>query len=116
MAIAVTPFSTEGDIKAAFQDCKDNIREFVEMFSPVYKNMEKDTITNIKRDRNWYWEHKSGDKYRDILDEWNKKCSYFVNATPHKGNQKCQYCDLIDQNVIEKAVSRYKKNLNPPKY
>ena len=115
MAIAVTPYSTEEDIKTAFQDCKDNIREFVEMFSPVYKNMEKDTISNIKRDRNWYWEYKSGKKYKKILDDWNKMCPNFITSTPHQDNQKCQYCDLTDQNVIEKAVSRYKKNLNPLK-
>lgn len=115
MAIAVTPYSTEEDIKAAFQDCKDNIREFVEMFSPVYKNMEKDTISNIKRDRKWYWEYKSGNKYKDILDKWNKMCPNFITSTAHPDNQKCQYCDLADQNVIEKAVSRYKKNLIPHK-
>jgi len=115
MAIAVTPFSTEEDIKSAFQDCKENIREFVEMFSPVYKNMEKDTITNIKRDRTWYWGQKSGMKYKEILDKWNRICPNFVNATTHPDYQKCQYCDLTDQNVIEKAVSRYKKNLNPLK-
>lgn len=115
MAIAVTPYSTEEDIKAAFRDCKDNIREFVEMFSPVYKNMEKDTISNIKRDRKWYWEYRSGNKYKDILDGWNKMCPNFITSTAHQDNQKCQYCDLTDQNVIEKAVSRYKKNLNPPK-
>lgn len=111
MAIVVTPYSTKKDIEEAFEECKTHIRTLIEMTSPVYHMIGKDTITNIKRDRYWFWEKMSGKKYQTILDEWNNRCAYYKNNQPHPDNTKCEYCGLEDQNVIEKAVSRYKSNL-----
>jgi hypothetical protein len=111
MAIVVTPYSTKKDIELAYEECKTHIRSLIEITSPVYHMIGKDTITNIKRDRYWYWEKMSGKRYQTILDEWNNRCSYYKNGQAHPDNTKCEYCGLEDQNVIEKAVSRYKSNL-----
>lgn len=64
-----------------------------------------DTANNIKRDRGWYWmyqEEKANGKgiFRRILEKWEKM------YPPKHSN------DVMDQNTIEQAVSRYKKLLN----
>lgn len=109
MAIVVTPYSSQEDIMEAFKQCCEYERLYVEDYSPVYQKLDTDTISNIERDRGWYWERMKGTSYKEIHNNWNNMCPNFKNSTPHDG--KCQYCDLVDQNTIEKAVSRYKKHL-----
>ncbi len=64
--------------------------------------------SKIKRDREWYWQEKSSKQYKDILEDWNKKC-----PDPSLDNHydACKHC-VADQNKIEQAVSRYKKLIN----
>jgi len=115
MVIVVTPYSLERDVLEALRECRTKIRKHVERFSPVYHMIGKDTFTNIRRNRDWHWKQLNGEKYNLILDEWNNMCPYFKKNEQHPNGKKCKYCDLIEQNAIEQAVSRYRKNLQFPK-
>lgn len=108
MVIEVTPYSTEKDIKQAFKRCCTDIRDIVERHYPVYQSISADTLTNIKRDRDWYWAKYNHKSYEDISNKWNESCPN-PDLEPH--HKKCKHC-IFDNNKIEKAVSRYRKKLN----
>ncbi len=62
-----------------------------------------DTANNIRRDREWYWMYKievtnGRGAYKRIMDKW---------LEAHPKEEKT----LVDLNIIEQAVSRYKKFL-----
>ncbi len=107
MAIVVTPSSTKEDVLSAFDDTK-KMRQEYEFTNPVDQKLDKDTLTNIERDRMWHWKkYGNGLKYDEILDVWNRLCPN-PELEPHE--QECSHC-FFDKNKIEQAVSRYRKNL-----
>lgn len=53
-----------------------------------------DTISNIRRDREWYWQHMGGSSYQTI---WKK----------HKGQDK-----PFNRDGVIKAIKQYKERLN----
>lgn len=59
MAIVVSPYSTNEDIKIAFENGKkDFLNQISESRYFEYRDLPQDTITNIKRNRKWYWMNK----------------------------------------------------------
>jgi hypothetical protein len=88
MAIIATPYSTEKDILDAFKQGLIDVRNVIESTHPLNQVLEKDTLSNIKRDRNLHWRITNGEKYKNLVDEFN-----------------------LAQNSIERAVLRYRKNL-----
>lgn len=57
-----------------------------------YKEYAKDTISNIKRDRKWYWANKNGMSYAKIWKEMENETG-------------------LSDDYIAKAIQQYKKNL-----
>lgn len=110
MAIIATPYSTKDDILDAFKQGLTDVRNTIEPTHPLNLLLKKDTISNIKRDREWYWRVKNNEKYGVILDEWNEKC-------PAKGKhpntellKKCKFCKF-DTDIVGKALLQYRKML-----
>lgn len=95
LSILLTPLSTKQEVVAAYEEAKQ-MREEYESKHSLSKVLDKDTLTNIIRDRKWYLQKLSGMTYKNMLDEWN-------NDTTNN------YID--DENDVIKAVSRYKKTL-----
>lgn len=107
MAIIVTANSKKQDVLNAFNDCKTDLIGLVEATHPLNTVLDKDTVSNIKRDRNWHWQQYKGKKYNKIMDEWNSTCPN-PELEPHE--DKCRHW-IFDVNKVEKAVSRYRKYL-----
>ncbi len=124
MAVVVTPYSTETDIKQAFKDCCTSIRKSMEWDSPVYQVIETDTISNIKRDRDWYWRTLQGQRPHDIAVADNKGVSHykkvkksmkFAGNLPEKQRMEYErYLRYVQDytETIRKAVKRYKEKLH----
>lgn len=95
LAILLTPLSTKQEVMSAFEEAKKLRSEYENkhLLSPV---LDKDTLTNIRRDRKWYLQKLSGKTYKEIVDEWNNT----------SGNSYIE-----EENDVTKAVSRYKKTL-----
>jgi hypothetical protein len=79
--IDVYPETTHEDIMFHFNKIKENF---------IYR----DTIKNIRRDREWYWMHKEGMSYKQITDK------AFMNGIN------------ISRDGVIKAIQQYQKNLN----
>lgn len=124
MTIVVTPYSTENDIKQAFKDCCTDIRKSIEWDSPVYRVIETDTISNIKRDRDWYWRTLQGQRPHDIAVADNKGAAYYLEAKkkmkfardlPEKQSTEYnRYFKFIQDytETVRKAIKRYKQKLH----
>ena len=73
MAIFVTPFSTEKDLKLALETVKKDLINLLGENYPSYVDLPKDIISNIKRNREWYWWNHSSNKkrlgYRKISEQ-----------------------------------------------
>lgn len=110
LAIVVTPSSTKEDVIAAFDDSK-NLRKQYEFTNPLDSKLDNDTVTNIERNRNWHWDQYLGKTYKEILENWNNMCPYYKAGKEHPNGKTCKYCGLENQNMIERAVARYRKNL-----
>lgn len=95
LAILLTPLSTKQEVMSAFEEAK-KLRSEYENRHPLSEVLDKDTLTNIIRDRKWYLQKLSGKTYKEIVDEWNNTL----------GNSYIE-----EENDVIKAVSRYKKNL-----
>lgn len=95
LAILLTPLSTKQEVVDAFDEAK-KLRQEYESKHPFSEVLNKDTLTNVVRDRKWYIQKLSGMTYKEILDEWNS-------------NSENSYIE--DENDVIKAVSRYKKSL-----
>ena len=73
-AIYITPDTTKRDLDLVFKEFKSQVK-LVRKIRPVdrfylpYGNPKPDTIGNVKRDREWYWQHKQGKSYGQILKE-----------------------------------------------
>jgi len=65
MAIVITPEATLKDVVKAYQQLKK--------VKKIHANiwLTPDTISNIIRDREWYWMHKNGMSYAEILRTTN---------------------------------------------
>lgn len=94
-AILVTPFSTKEDVLQAFDDAK-KMRDQIERTNPLNTVLDKDTLSNIVRDRAWYWDRVNKKKHGEILEDWNNDTNNFP---------------VQEENDVVKAVSRYKKAL-----
>ncbi len=94
-AILVTPFSTKEDVLQAFDEAK-KLRNQIEKSNPLNTVLDKDTLSNIVRDRAWYWDRVNKKKHGKILEDWNKDTNNFP---------------VQEENDVVKAVSRYKKAL-----
>lgn len=133
-AIIVTPYTTKTELDAEFIEFKKMIKAGLEQetdktklnsavesyeYEPGPKFPDFDERTKIERARTWYWMRfkdylegkiKKPKSYPQILEEWQSKCIYY-NAPSDKtpDNHNCRYCELSDQNIIERAVSEYVK-------
>lgn len=113
VAIYVTPQSQKQDVLEAFKEVREGVlKSRSDGYDPFFSLYDKDEVTNIKRDRDWYWlyleEQKSGRGiYERITDRWNKMCPD-PGLDPH---DNCHYC-VNDINIFQQAVRRYKKSLN----
>ncbi|MGH2611754.1 MAG: hypothetical protein ACRDFB_01740 [Rhabdochlamydiaceae bacterium] len=107
-AIMFESYATEKDVLLAFREWKNLPLD--EKARTIYdKELYKDSAPNAERDRNWYWQkYKDKMTYSEILTEWNNKCP---KEKLHEEKEECIYCDLTEQNVIEQAVSTYRKRI-----
>ena len=65
MVIVITPETKVDEVTQLFKkDIPDLVHEFKERIQS--KRKLPDTISNIKRDRDWYWKHKAGLSYQKI--------------------------------------------------
>lgn len=90
IAIIISPETKLSEVKEVF---RKNVPSEMDYFKNEYLNSKSklhSTISNIKRDRRWYWENKNGNSAAKI----------------------CEKSDLnIDQKSVEKAITQYKKHL-----
>ena len=50
--------------------------------SGTYKSEDtKDTVSTIKKYREWYWKHVLGMTFQEIADEWNDKTGSDISYT-----------------------------------
>lgn len=110
MAIIVSPNSHGDDILEAFEEIK-KMKRIYEYTNPLDSKLDKDTLTHIERNRAWHWEQYLGKTYEKILNDWNNTCPYFKAVEEHPNGKTCKYCKLENQNMIERAVARYRHNL-----
>lgn len=92
MAILVSPITTYEELKKVFREAKELFKKDKRL---TYYQPRIDTISNIKKYRDWYWEKLNGKTYQKIADEWLEK---------HE-NENTTYLDVL------KAVKHYKKLL-----
>ena len=87
LAIQFTSDASEKDILKAFRGRKSVLRDYRRVAKK--RNKEPDTISNIKRDRDWYWKNIKGMSYGKI---WSGQ----------KG---------ISKEGVAQAIEQYKKRL-----
>ena len=108
-AIMVMPNSTEKDIMHAFTDIRKDLRNVVESTHPLIHILDKDSVSNIRQQRYWYWQIDKGREYSELLDEWNKQPGLHDKESEHgKNNKYCPSCLIFDTNRLEKFVKRYR--------
>ena len=110
IAILLSPESSRKDVIAAYKEGFQKVlEEYKHRMRMQYRNpILVDTVSNIKRDREWYWQNKNGKGYmqlakRNIKDHMNISDSI-------KFKDKVQ----METEVIRKAIVQYKKNLTIP--
>lgn len=104
IAIIISPETKPDEINELF---RTGIQPEMDYFNHNYLNSKRnlpDTMSNIKKVREWYWMYQNErvngkGAYKRIVDKWEK------THPPKDGD------NLINQNTIEHAISRYKKNL-----
>jgi len=91
------PHTTRKELHNAIDKNYDKlVAEYNEWFGK--KDYNLDTISNIKRDRDWYWQKKQGKTYLQIAEE-----------------DKVNKIDPEDfKETVRKAIKRYEKDLNSP--
>lgn len=110
MAILLTPLSTKQEVIAAFDESK-KLRQEYENKHPLTKTLEKDTLTNVVRDRNWYWQVQKDGNYKKLLKKWNERPDVHEYDKFHNGSQRCNLCYINDDNYLHHAVHEYRKRL-----
>lgn len=110
LAIILTPNSTKNDVLKAYDEAM-KLRPNYELYNPLYIELDSDP-DYIERDRLWFW-----GKYRDdmsseaLLDEWNEKCPKKQTHQTEMEANECEFCSIADVNIVDKAISRYKKKI-----
>ncbi len=97
LAIIITPDTTLADLESILQS--EQYKYALKSYKSGVGTIDpwsKDTIKNIKRDRQWYWLNKKPNKlgYAKIADNLKKFDSDYISAAG-----------------VEKAIKRYKQNL-----
>jgi hypothetical protein len=92
-AILISPITTYEELKKVFREAKELFKTDERL---IYYQPRLDTVSNIKKYRDWYWERVKGKKYQEIADEWVEK---------HE-DENTTYLDVL------KAVKLYKKLLS----
>lgn len=97
-AILTPVEATEEEILQEFRHVKQTVKKSLDRDYPPYemKQPVSDTISNIKRDREWYLRHEKGESYLSIALEVVKD-----------KDKAYQYKDSV-----RKAVKQYEKKLN----
>ena len=92
MAIVISPETTLKEVVEVFKKGVPHLRD--EYVSALLKNKPSslDVISNIKRDRKWYWMHKQGLSYKTIFNKKGKTT-------------------LDDIDGVIKAIKRYQRKL-----
>lgn len=111
MTIILDQFTTKKELidlfDKKFEVYKEKLFKKVpnKLWGPIYKELKNSAnMTNIKRDRQWFWRNKNGESYAQIaLSELNeedraKQLKYDNSLTDVAG---------IEQ--VKKAIQRYKK-------
>lgn len=110
MTIILDQFTTKKELidlfDKKFEVYKEKLFKKVpnKLWGPIYKELKKSTnMTNIARDRKWYWRNKNGESYAQIaLSELNKE----DRAKQLKyGNS---LTDVAGVEQVKKAIQRYK--------
>jgi len=97
-----SPWTKETEIVEAFRSFKNSEKSF-EYYEKVWgKILNPDTISNIKRDREWYWRNLDGKNYKDIAIADNKGVKYYREA---------QEAEKHIKNVPDKLATEYIRHL-----
>lgn len=105
--IIFQPYATQEDVTEAYKLWKKSSDDY-KAHTKLAPELFFDTPSIIEHTRIWYWQkYKEGEKYDQIIEDWNSKCP---KQRLHVENKKCKYC-IYDQNIIEQAVSRYRKKI-----
>lgn len=106
IAIYVTPQSQNEEVLQALREIRTRVfKDRNDGYTPFFSLYNKDEISNIKRDRHWYWENLNGKSYQDIAISENKSKKYFEKA---KDSMKKKTLNNLS---IEKR-EEYRKHLN----
>ena len=125
VAIFVTPQSQNDDVSEALREIRKNIfKNREDGYNVFFSIYSKDEVSNIKRDRRWYWKNLNGKSYRDIAIEENKaRISYseakkaekhikdFSDKKTKEYLSNLRYIDNYAE-TIRKALKRYRKALS----
>lgn len=110
MAIHITPLSTKKDVLKAFEETKQVSTEY-EHTHQLSKVLDQDTLTNIERDRRWYWRVQKDNGYQKLINKLNNRPDTHISKDFHKNTQRCDLCYIDDDNYVHHAVSEYRKRL-----
>lgn len=125
VAIYITPQSQQEDVLRAFSEVKKRIfKARNDGYDAFFSLYDKDEITNIKRDREWYWRNLEGESYKKIAIAENKGGKYFNEAKKAETHTKdfsdaknkeylghLKYIESYEEK-IRKAVKRFKETLS----
>lgn len=111
MTIILDQFTTKKELidlfDKKFEIYKEKLFKKVpgKLFGPIYKELKNSAnITNIKRDRKWYWRNKDGESYAQIaLSELNEEDR--TKQLRHDNS----LTDVPGVESVKKAIQRYKK-------
>jgi hypothetical protein len=93
VAILVSPTTTYEELKSVFREA-NNLYKIDKRL--IYYQPRVDTVPNIRKYRDWYWERMEGKTYQQIADGWVDK---------HE-NDNTTYLDVL------KAIKTYKNLLS----
>lgn len=110
LAIILTPNALQKDVLDAYQEAM-RLRPNYELYNPLYIELDSNP-DHTERDRLWFWAKYRDEKpSKDILDEWNKKCPRKQDHSTDKEVKNCEHCSVEDINIVDQAISRYKKKI-----
>lgn len=125
VAIYVTPQSQQADVLKVLSEIKKRVfKGRGDGYDPFFSLYNKDEVTNIQRDRRWYWRNLQGQGPHDIAVSDNKGVKYYEaaknaindgNLDPSSKKYKIYYnhMERIRTYIatIKQALKRYKKAL-----
>ena len=106
IAIFVTSRTTKKELLLVYKHVLPGVIEQYKKITKTKDTSFPDTISNIKRDRKWYWLHKNGKTYQQIAYE---------TIGPKLENQNSvKYNERIAdyREMIRKAIGQYDKRVN----